>query len=203
MHRLTAADLAAPGLPPLGPALGAFEMRILDEDDRDVAPGEVGEVVLSGPQLVRGYLPADHPASRAFVSLDGVATYRTGDFGKCDTAGGLTFLGRIDRQVKWNGNRIELDEIERAAYRTKGVQKAACIPVKEDNRVVDILLLVQPETDATLTTQVAAAVLLAALPATMVPRDIRIVTSLPVTVNGKLDSKALLKAHLAPLAEPT
>ncbi|WP_165390150.1 AMP-binding protein [Thalassococcus sp. S3] len=201
IHTLTTQDMEAPDLLPLGPVLSPTHMRIVDEDGGEVAAGEPGEVELSGPQVVCGYIPQDHPANRAFIQRDGVRTYRTGDFGKVDAKGHLTILGRIDRQVKWNGNRIELDEIERAAQDVEGVYKCACLPVKENGRVVDIVLFVQPVEQTVLDHARVAHALHEALPQAMVPRDIRLVDRLPVTVNGKLDSRALLAAHRPEVAE--
>ncbi|MEP2783041.1 MAG: AMP-binding protein [Pseudoruegeria sp.] len=195
VHILTQADLNTEGLLPLGPVLAPNTMRIVDEDGCEVPVGSAGEVELCGPQVVRGYIPHDHPANRAFVSYQGQPAYRTGDFGKVDKKGQLTLLGRIDRQVKWNGNRIELDEIDRAASEISGVQKAACLPVKSDGRVVNIVLFCQFEDECTMSLEALSQSLATRLPQAMVPRDIHVVDHLPVTVNGKLDSQALLAAH--------
>ncbi|MBD3787519.1 MAG: AMP-binding protein [Sphingomonadales bacterium] len=193
VHRLTADDLAAEGPLPLGPVLAPSSLRIVDEAGQELPPGEVGEVELSGPQVVGGYLPADHPANRAFFMRDGRASYRSGDFGKLDARGNLILSGRMDRQVKWNGNRIELDEIERAAHELPGIARAVCLPMREAGRVVDIVLCVLPEpgTGVPCPQQLARG-LHALLPQTMVPRDIHVLQDFPATVNGKVDAAALL-----------
>lgn len=170
----------------------AFDMGMLDLWPV-LALGEIGEVELSGPQVVGGYLPADHPANRAFFMRDGRASYRSGDFGKLDTRGNLILSGRMDRQVKWNGNRIELDEIERAAHELPRIARAVCLPMREAGRVVDIVLCVLPEPGAGAPCpQQLARGLHALLPQTMVPRDIHVFQDFPVTVNGKVDAAALL-----------
>jgi len=192
VHSLTDADLDSGDLLPLGPALAANSMRILDADGQELPPGTPGEVELSGPQIVSGYLPADHPANAAFATRAGQRCYRTGDLGYVDAAGRLILLGRADRQVKWNGNRIELDEIERAAHGLPEVHKAACLPLREAGQLRDIVLFVQPRPGHPLRPRDCAEALARLLPQTMIPRDIRVLDSLPVTVNGKVDSQALL-----------
>lgn len=197
VYTLTDKELQTEGPLPLGAVLGPNTMRIVDQNGNDVAPGERGEVEFSGPQVVSGYIPADHPASRSLFSRRGERVYRTGDFGRTDASGALIFLGRIDRQIKWNGNRIELDEIERAANLVEGVQRAICSPVKENGRVVDLVLFVKCRSDASLTHPALMAALSERLPQPMIPRDVRFVDHIPMTVNGKLDTKTMQKASVA------
>lgn len=192
VHVLTDADNAADGLLPLGPVIAPNTMRITDPDGRELPNGIPGEVVLRGPQIAHGYLPHDHPANRAFSLQDGVRLYRTGDLGQLDESGSLILLGRVDRQVKWNGNRIELNEIERAANGLAQVHKAVCIAQYEDGRVVDILLFVQKQPGASFDAGACGIALAQLLPQAMIPRDIRFVESLPLNVNGKVDEKALM-----------
>ncbi len=141
--------------------------------------------------------------NRAFSVRGGQQCYRTGDLGYVNAAGHLFLLGRADRQVKWNGNRIELDEIERAAHGLDAIHKAACLPVREGGQVRDIVLFVQPALGTNLTATMRARALAALLPQTMIPRDIRLLDTLPVTVNGKVDSQALLARLKAPIPEHT
>jgi D-alanine--poly(phosphoribitol) ligase subunit 1 len=167
-------------------------MRIIDEDGQDLPIGQPGEVVLIGPQVVQGYLPENHPANRAFGFHNGQRSYRTGDLGRIEADGALTLLGRIDRQVKWLGNRIELDEIERAASEFPAVRKAACVPQKENGRVIAILLFLETGSGAPAPREAVLEHLARFLPAPVIPRDLRFVERLPVTINGKVDARALL-----------
>ncbi|MGL6209194.1 MAG: AMP-binding protein [Paracoccaceae bacterium] len=192
VYSLNASEVDGEGPLPLGPALAPTTMHVLDEDGQPVATGDLGEVYLVGPQVVSGYLPASNPANAAFSQRDGIAMYRTGDLGVVDNNGGLTLFGRADRQVKWNGNRIELDEIERVTHAVAQVQKAACLAQREDGRVVGIILFVQLRSGVSMDRGELMELLGRSLPVAMVPRDLRFVSSLPVTLNGKLDSRALL-----------
>jgi D-alanine--poly(phosphoribitol) ligase subunit 1 len=192
LYLLGEADAQGEGPVCVGPAIAPSAMSIVDPEGNPLPAGEAGEVELSGPQVIRHYLPADHPANRAFGWRDGRRTYRTGDLGRIDDKGSLTLLGRIDRQVKWLGNRIELDEIERVADGFPSVHKSVCLTQSEGGRVTGIVLFVQAKSGAQLRHSELLAHLGRFLPATMVPRDVRFVDHLPVTLNGKIDAKVLL-----------
>jgi D-alanine--poly(phosphoribitol) ligase subunit 1 len=192
LRLLGAADATGEGPLSLGGCVGASQMRIIDEDGQDLPIGQPGEVVLIGPQVVQGYLPENHPANRAFGFHNGQRSYRTGDLGRIEADGALTLLGRIDRQVKWLGNRIELDEIERAASEFPAVRKAACVPQKENGRVIAILLFLETGSGAPAPREAVLEHLARFLPAPVIPRDLRFVERLPVTINGKVDARALL-----------
>ncbi|WP_299961165.1 AMP-binding protein [uncultured Roseobacter sp.] len=189
--RLKPADLDVDDPLPLGPALAPNTMHILKSDGSLAAVNEPGELVLSGPQVAKGYLPSDHPHNVSFCLFQGEPSYRTGDLGHIDPSGHLVLQGRIDRQVKWNGNRIELDEIERVACLLPGVLQASCVPIKKNDRVSNIILFLQVSEGHGITRDKAMLDMRQMLPQTMVPPDIRLMTTLPLTINGKIDTKAL------------
>lgn len=132
---------------------------------------EDGELFIGGDGLALGYAGDPDATSRRFVTLDGERWYRTGDRVR-EVGGGLAFAGRVDRQVKVGGRRIELDEIEGVLARQPGVRAAAV--VVEDGRLV-----------AHVEGTVARDALAAALPPWMIPA-IREVAQLPRTATGKL-----------------
>ncbi|MER9408713.1 MULTISPECIES: AMP-binding protein [unclassified Mesorhizobium] len=188
---LKPADLEIGDLLPLGPALATTTMRIVKPEGSLAAAGELGEVVLSGPQVAVGYLPPDHPRNVAFATWRGEPSYRTGDLGYVDQFGDLVLLGRIDRQVKWNGNRIELDEIEGVACALPYVVQASCVPIFKDGRVINIVLFLQLAADRDIPRDTIVLDMRQALPAVMVPRDIHLVSTFQLTINGKIDTAAL------------
>jgi amino acid adenylation domain-containing protein len=101
---------------PIGRPISNVSMFILDRRLRPVPPGVPGEIYVASPGLARGYLGDPQRTSRAFVShaVDGPVPprlYRTGDLGRYDADGTIYYLGRIDKQVKIRGNRVELEEI--------------------------------------------------------------------------------------------
>ena len=121
-------------------------MRI-HEDGREVAAGELGEIELSGPQVAYGYLPKTHPQNALFDTRENKRFYRTEDYGIVDPEGNVRLSGRRDGQLKWNGNRIEIGEIERVAQDASGVCQAVAVPLTRDTRVVDVILFVQMRED--------------------------------------------------------
>lgn len=193
---LTPEDLESDDLLPLGPALAPTTARILRQDGSVAPDGEAGEIQLRGPQVAQGYLPANHPRNSAFGSDEGERTYMTGDLGYVEAGGSLVLLGRVDRQVKWNGNRIELDEIERAAYDLDYVCQATCVPMLDEGRVTNIVLFVQLHSGKSALRDDIIADMLRALPAVMVPRDVRIIEHFPLTINGKIDVTRLTALHV-------
>ncbi|MGH0003881.1 AMP-binding protein [Pseudovibrio ascidiaceicola] len=196
LHQLVAAD-AVEGAPmPLGAIIPPSGMRILGPDGLEVPVGELGEIELSGPQVIEHYLPEDHPANVAIGWHNNQRTYRTGDLGRLNEKGDLTILGRTDRQIKLHGNRIELDEIERAADGFPPIQKSACIPSRLNGIINGIVLFVQPKSGADVSRSEIIAHLSRFLLSAAVPRDIRFVDDIPLTMNGKVDNRSL-----APLTE--
>lgn len=194
LYPISAADAAADGPMKIGCAVGENRMQIIDADGEDVPAGEEGELVLSGPQVISHYLPRDHPANAALSQESGINTYRTGDLARLDVDGNLILLGRIDRQVKLLGNRIELNEIERIAEGYSAVRKAVCLPQKDAaGRVTGLQLFVEPLAGATCERDGLFAHMGKHLSAQVLPRDLRIVPAFPVTSNGKLDTRSLLE----------
>jgi D-alanine--poly(phosphoribitol) ligase subunit 1 len=190
--RLTASDLACPGPLSLGRAIPPNEIRVVGDDDREVEAGECGEIELGGPQVAHGYLPKSHPQNQFFGTRDGKRFYRTGDYGAVDQEGNLTVNGRVDGQLKWNGNRVEIGEIERVAQRAIGVRQAVVVPLKHENRVIDLILAIQMHDDDECKRSALVKHLTDALPNYMRPRSIRFVDRLPMTLHGKVDRARLI-----------
>ena len=190
-RRVTTSDLAGSGPLPLGCPIPPNEVRVVGEDGREVAAGEFGEIELSGPQVAYGYLPKTHPQNALFGTRENKRFYRTGDYGVVDREGNLTLSGRMDGQLKWNGNRVEIGEIERVAQDASGVCQAVAVPLTRDNRVVDLILFVQMREDDDGKRAAFLNHLTGALPAYMRPRSIRFVDRLPVTIHGKVDRRRL------------
>jgi D-alanine--poly(phosphoribitol) ligase subunit 1 len=189
--RLTMSDLAGSGPLPLGRVVSPNEVRIIDEDGRELAAGEVGEIELAGPQVAHGYLPQTHPQNNLFRTWENKRCYRTGDYGGLDRDGNLTIGGRVDGQLKWNGHRIEIAEIERVAQDAIGVSEAIVVPLTRDNRVVDLILYVHLRQDVEQKRSAFLNHLSLALPAYMRPRSVRFIDHLPLTLQGKIDRKRL------------
>src|SRR5581483_10347676 len=180
--------LAGSGRPlPVGRAAPGIDIWVADRDEatRPVPDGERGEIVIAGPQ-VAGYL--DTTDAGPFITLrDGRRAYRTGDLGFVDPADGSLFCaGRLDRQIKLRGHRLELEEIEAHLRAVEGVTDAAVVAVERDAAPDHLVAFVVGLSGdgADLTARVRAT-LAASLPDYALPRRVRRVAALPVTAHGK------------------
>ncbi|WPF65769.1 MULTISPECIES: amino acid adenylation domain-containing protein [unclassified Corynebacterium] len=170
----------------LGHAEPEVIVEVCQPEGREpVAPGEIGELVIGGPQVGGGYLNRPEATSAAFFTgPDGQRRYRTGDLVRFDEALGMyEFRGRLGDQVKVRGNRVELGEVEAALRAAPGVSGAAARLVGEELwGYVTGASHVAPEVRAHLERELPAY----AVPTHLVPLD-----SLPLSANGKLDRSAL------------
>ena len=175
---------------PIGKPLQGTKMTIFDAEHREVPNGEVGELHLGGPQLTKGYWRAPELDSVCFVRVQGERWYRTGDVAYYDDKLGFVFNGRLDRQVKVNGYRVELQEAEGALRRVCGREQVAIIPwplVSPGNAEGLVAFVAGIEINgADILDEVARL-----LPPYMVPSRIIFLENLPLNSNGKVDYKVL------------
>lgn len=156
------------------------------------AVGEVGELVVSGPALARGYLADPRATAASFVpdpSGVGARRYRTGDL-VASIDGQLAFKGRRDRQIKLRGFRIELEEVEGVARRCPAVDDAAMVVVRSDAELTRTVLFCEtqdPGTDA----ERVRSWLADRLAEYMCPSHVAIVAALPRTPSGKASLREL------------
>ncbi|WP_344317138.1 amino acid adenylation domain-containing protein [Actinoplanes couchii] len=181
--------------PTVGTAIWNTRAYILDEFLRPAVPGAPGELYIGGIGLARGYHRQTGLTAERFVADPfggpGERMYRTGDLVRRRPDGNLDFLGRTDDQVKIRGYRIEPAEIESALAALPGVAQAAVVVQNADGAKRLAAFLVRgPEWDDSLLPGVRAA-LKQRLPDYMVPAAFVAVDRLPLTVNGKLDIRAL------------
>ncbi|MCC9312472.1 amino acid adenylation domain-containing protein, partial [Kitasatospora sp. RB6PN24] len=176
---------------------------VLDSALRPVPAGAVGELYLAGAQLARGYLGRPGLTAERFVASPfaggmGVPPaegwgrmYRTGDLARWRGDGTLECLGRVDTQVKVRGFRIELGEIEAALERHELVAQAVVAVNGTGAGEQRLAGYVVPLASAQVDPADLRAYLARSLPAYMVPAAVVVLEELPLTVNGKVDRKAL------------
>ncbi len=177
---------------PLGKAISATQIFVLDQHNSPMPFGVVGEILIGGQGLANGYLRGAEEASKKFFKLSlpelgETFVYRTGDLGWLDTDGVLHFIGRADRQVKLRGYRIELSEVENATLRIPHVDQAAAKLV--DNSAIHVWFA----TRSPLTVEQVRAELAKRLPDYMLPNKVLAQEALPLTSNGKIDYQKLPK----------
>ena len=168
----------------------------LDVPLKAVAAGEAGEIAVGGVGLARGYLNRPELTAERFVrdTLDsdpGARLYRSGDLGRVLPNGDLEDLGRIDQQVKIRGFRVELGEIEAVLGRHAAVAQSAVVVREEGSDDKRVVAYWSRRPAAGGTSSDLRAYARSKLPNYMVPSVFVELAHLPVTVNGKLDRRAL------------
>nr|AKA59380.1 non-ribosomal peptide synthetase [uncultured bacterium AB_9] len=205
-HPITEADAAADAIP-LGRPVNGTAVAVLD-GDRPCATGEVGEICIAGDGLALGYLGDPGLTARKFVTLplagDNVRLYRSGDTGWLADDGVLHFVGRLDRQVKVRGHRIEPEEIERRLLDIPGVTRGVVVPVLDGSGACRSLAAFYTAAADGCDAEKVTAQLRASLPSYLVPDIVRRVERIPLTDTGKADRHRLLATLAAggPAAAP-
>jgi amino acid adenylation domain-containing protein len=178
---------------PIGQPLPGMRALVVDDDLHPVGPGEIGELLMTGPQLADGYWEAPDLTQQSFVKppSEHEIFYRTRDRVRSPLDGRpLTFLGRLDDQFKINGIRVEPAEIEASVRRVTGSTAAVAVrwPAGAFSASGVVALVEAPEVEEA----VVIERLKAELPRHMVPRRVIAVSPLPRTHRGKLDRRACL-----------
>jgi nonribosomal peptide synthetase DhbF len=183
---------------PLGEPVANTRLYVLGERDHLAAPGEVGELLIGGVGLARGYLRRPDLTAATFVpdpfsAEPGARLYRTGDLVRRMPDGTLQFLGRRDHQVKVRGYRVEPGEIEAALASSPGLREAVVVARGGGEGESRLVAYVVPARDAAEPLEPAAlrAVLGRSLPDYMLPAVFVRLDGLPLTPTGKVDRRAL------------
>jgi nonribosomal peptide synthetase DhbF len=195
-HPITA-DVAAAGPIPIGTPLVGKRAHVLDARLRTVADGQTGELYAAGEGLAHGYIGRPGFTAERFVACPfgapGERMYRTGDLVRWHADGPMEFIGRIDGQVKIRGFRVEPAEVEAALARHPAVARVAVVAANDHQGEKQLVAYVVPRPsragdpiEATLRAHASAI-----LPGHMRPSGFVVMSTLPLTQNGKLDAAAL------------
>jgi fatty-acyl-CoA synthase len=172
------------------------DVRVVDLEGREVAPGEVGEVVVQGPNVMAGYW--QEPEQTAAVLREG--WYHTGDAGSLDSEGFLYIRDRYKDMIISGGENVYPAEVESALLELPMVVEAAVIGVPDETWGEVGLALVVPAPGHPADPDALRAALRERLAGFKVPREVRFLDELPKTATGKI-RKPDLRAQYAPMEE--
>lgn len=172
----------------VGIAIPNTELWVVDEEDRRLGPNQVGQLVIRGATVMRGYWEKPEATAKKLKPgpLPGEFVLYTGDFCRLDDEGYLYFVGRMDDIIKSRGEKVAPKEVENALYNIKGVRDAAVIGVPDEILGQAVKAFVVLEQGATLTTKDIQRECQAKLEGFMVPKHVDIVSDLPKTTTGKI-----------------
>ncbi|VVM96644.1 non-ribosomal peptide synthetase [Pseudomonas fluorescens] len=188
---------------PIGQPLPGRHAYLLDADGQPTPIGVVGELLIGGELLARGYFQRADLTAERFIpdpfSTAGARLYRTGDLARFNAQGQIEYVGRVDHQVKIRGFRIELGEVEARLLELEAVKEAVVLAVQGGSSLQLVAYVVPTDASvvaASTEAQGAAretikAQLKDSLPDYMVPTQLLFLDALPLSPNGKLDRKAL------------
>jgi amino acid adenylation domain-containing protein len=186
---------------PIGKACANIEDLVVDADGNPVPDGEVGELLIRGGVVMKGFWGQPEKTAngffkrRVFNDFEDIF-YRTGDLVYRDEQGNYRYLGRKDRQIKTRGYRVELDEIEVALLAHDLVEEAAVYPVPDGQGSNLIAASVIPAPGATLTESDLVEHLSQRLPPYAIPVEIEFASDFPRTSTGKISRRDLQAAAI-------
>jgi acyl-coenzyme A synthetase/AMP-(fatty) acid ligase len=179
---------------PIGVACSHYRdmIRVVDEQGQDVGPGQMGELIATGPGVMRGYWNLPERTANAFlVDSSGQRWYKTGDVVVQDEDGNYLYLSRRDRMVKKRGYRVELGEIEAGLYKHRDVKEAAVIALSSDENGVQIKAFLSFKNGHNPSRIELKRFCAENLPNYMIPDFFSFLESLPKTSTDKIDYQKL------------
>lgn len=180
---------------PIGKALDGWQVEIVDEELKLVDDGKVGEIVIAGKGLMRGYIGSETEKT-AIIKINNIKCnkeienrwYRTGDLAYKNEDGDIVFCGRRDEQVKINGVRIDLGEIQNVLLANDKVSSVViCTPELESGKRLFVFV------ESKETTEEIKGYLERFIPKYMFPTRLISMNKFPITANGKVDRQKLLE----------
>lgn len=185
---------------PIGYTKADSPTFIIDENGKALPNGEQGEIIVSGPAVSKGYLNNPERTQAAFFEFESLPAYHTGDLGVMTDQGMLLYGGRMDFQIKFNGYRIELEEVSQNLNKSEYIKSAVAVPrYNKDHKVQNLLAYVvlkegvaeqfdrQLDITKAIKEDLKDIMMDYMMPSKFLYRD-----SLPLTPNGKIDIKGLM-----------
>ena len=180
---------------PVGFPIAGMNIYLLDEQLKEVPKGEIGEIYISGIGLATSYLNNEELTKEKFIeqlfSTGILKLYRTGDYGRQLVDGSFAFEGRKDKQVKINGIRIELEEIENQLRVIEPIQDCVVIPTSTKINEVKLTAYIISKNNVTIAIQQLKKELSSKLSSTLIPSFFIQIEKFPLLITGKIDKNAL------------
>ena len=194
-YRIPAGELKPNEIVPIGKPISNTVILVMNGNTL-CAPGKIGEICVKSPFIVKGYYRSPELTAEKFVQnpLNPETSdiiYRTGDLGRYLPDMNIGFVGRMDSQVKVHGNRIELAEIEQVLLSFPKIGQAVVLP-HLTSELENVLTCYYTEQEPTSQAELRE-LILSRLPDYMVPAYFIMMEQLPLSLNGKVDRKALPK----------
>ena len=189
----------------LGIPIFDVDSRIIDPATlRELPPGEVGEIIMHGPQVFLGYWKKSDDTAQAFIELDGKKFFRSGDLGRMDEDGYFFIVDRLKRMINASGYKVWPTEIESLMYRHPAVQEACVIGAKDAHRgeTVKAVIVPRPEWRGKIEAQAIIDWCRENMAAYKVPRVVEFVEALPKSGSGKIMWRELQERENAKSTSP-
>ena len=189
----------------LGIPIFDVDSRIIDPTTlRELPPGEVGEIIMHGPQVFLGYWKKPDDTEQAFIELDGKKFFRSGDLGRMDEDGYFFIVDRLKRMINASGYKVWPTEIESLMYRHPAVQEACVIGSKDAHRgeTVKAVIVPRPEWRGKIEAQAIIDWCRENMAAYKVPRVVEFVEALPKSGSGKIMWRELQERENAKSTSP-
>ncbi|MFT5823208.1 MAG: amino acid adenylation domain-containing protein [Crocinitomix sp.] len=180
----------------IGKPLQNTKVYILDVDQNLVPNNVIGEIMIAGASVSKGYLNRPELTAEKFIVSpfnENEHMYKSGDLAKWTTDGNIEFLGRKDDQIKIRGHRIELGEIESVMRNYEAIDNAVIITVGDDVDKTLQAFIITNSKDENGVVKGLISYLQTQLPAYMMPQNIHLLKEFPQTPNGKIDKRVLYK----------
>ena len=172
----------------IGNSIDNVEIFLLDDEGRKISDDTLGQICISGVALAEGYLNNKEKGGFERYGDTGEKIYKTGDLGRYNHDGEIVFIGRMDRQIKLRGFRIELDEIDKVLQKNDLVMFSHTFLDKKNNKIVTLC-----KTKEQVSTSYINNICINELPHYMIPENIIFVDKIPLLNNGKVNKLELKK----------
>jgi fatty-acyl-CoA synthase len=176
------------------------DSRVIDPETlRELGPGETGEIISSGPQIMQGYWNKPQATAEAFIELDGKRFFRTGDLGRYDEDGYFYIVDRLKRMINAAGFKVWPAEVEAALYAHPAIQEVCVIGAPDERRgeTVKAVVVLKPEHRGTARAEDIIAWARENMSAYKVPRVVEFVEALPRSGTGKIQWRQLQEREFA------